>query len=125
MAAASVVSRVAVPTAVTASVTTGLAVAVNCATGSQRSPWLWLAVALLTVASFVATMWLYQRQRIGAGDVTVPSAGIDIADVEAVNLHARRVRSLYTGVSVVRSRFHGDIDLENVEVTLGDASHPQ
>ncbi len=57
MASGQSVWRVVVPTAVTAGVSTGLAVAVNYATGGDRSVWMWVAVVVLTVG--------FSRRRFG------------------------------------------------------------
>ncbi|WP_153347927.1 hypothetical protein [Nocardia aurantia] len=52
----------AVPTAVTAVVTTASSAVVNLATSDNAAWWLWLIAAGLTAISFGAALWLHLRQ---------------------------------------------------------------
>ncbi|MGX1805162.1 hypothetical protein ACWIGI_05560 [Nocardia sp. NPDC055321] len=70
-----VLKKVAVPTAVVAVVTTGLAVAVNMATGGDTRWWWWVIVAGLTAAGFVGSLWQFLRQSGTAPQETVQSSG--------------------------------------------------
>lgn len=120
MPTGSVVSRVAAPTGVTAGVTTILAVAVNLATNNAHSVWLWVAVVVLTVSSFGASMWLHRRQSQGDGPVL--PGGVDLSDVHGAALKIDTVRSPGTGVKVEKGKFGGDIDIR--DVTAGGEPSP-
>ncbi|MFD3706125.1 hypothetical protein ACFWUP_23550 [Nocardia sp. NPDC058658] len=61
---------VAAPITVAGAVSTGLAVAVNLATGGGPW-WLWAIVAALTVAGVATSVWLYHQQ--SPGPSTPPS----------------------------------------------------
>lgn len=62
MAARSVVVRVGIPTLVTAVLATFGMIAVNIATTeSTTGPWAWAAVAIVTLGSAAASLWLYRR----------------------------------------------------------------
>ncbi len=61
MAAHPMLQRVIVPTAVVTGLSTASAIAINLATGNDPGPFVWPAVVLPTVASFVASLWLHVR----------------------------------------------------------------
>ena len=64
--------RVVVPTVVVAVLTSGVAVMVNVATGGNAGWWAWLAVALLTPLTAVASLW---QQTAAHDDPPAPSVG--------------------------------------------------
>ncbi|MFC8529248.1 hypothetical protein [Nocardia sp. NPDC057227] len=112
----------AVPTAATALVTTGLAVAVNYATGGG-AVWVWMAVAVLTVAAFGASLWL-QFAAPAAGAVE-PVAGVDLRNVKSGGrMGFEKIRAPGVGVRARRVRSKGDMSFEDIEAGRGDASHP-
>ncbi|MGV9336957.1 hypothetical protein [Nocardia sp. NPDC003726] len=117
------VRRVAVPTGVTAVVTTGLAVAVNYATGGDHAAWAWVAVAVLTVAAFGTSLWLQLAAQPPA-PVPEPVAGIDIEDASAVrDMRFGQVHGPGPGVRGRRLQAGRDMTFDNVD-SRGDASHP-
>lgn len=122
MASWQTVSRVVVPTAVTAVMSTGLAVAVNYATGGDHSAWMWAAVSALTVGCFGASLWLAVRQTSPVAPE--PTSGVDLSDVKAGGLRIRGVRAAGTGVKVRKGSFRGDVDVSDIDGGRGDASHP-
>ncbi|WP_157115173.1 hypothetical protein [Nocardia niwae] len=112
-----------VPTAATAVLSTGLAVAVNYATGGGRSVWMWLAVAVLTVGVFATSLWMQRAQ--SSPVAPEPASGIELGDVRAGGgLRAEGVRAPGTGVRVSKGRFGGDLDFKDIDAGRGDASHP-
>ncbi|WP_327113960.1 hypothetical protein OHB12_33025 [Nocardia sp. NBC_01730] len=122
MTSGRVLARVAVPTAVTAVMSTGLAVAVNYATGGDHSLWMWIAVAVLTVGVFAASLWTQSAQYPTTGGD--PAArGILLRKIKSQGgLRADGVRSTGTAVEVDGGHFGGDMEFKNI--TGGDASHP-
>jgi hypothetical protein len=54
-----VTMRVVVPTVVVAVLTSGVAIMVNIATGGNAGWWAWLTVAVLTLLTAVASLWLH------------------------------------------------------------------
>ncbi len=59
-------------------VSTGLAVTVNYATGSGNSAWTWVAVGVLTVAVFAASLWMQNGQSTAARE---PVASLALSNV--------------------------------------------
>ncbi len=116
------VSRVIAPTAVTAVLSTGLAIAVNYATGGDHSVWMWVAVAVLTVGVFAASLWMQLAQ----SSANPQSArGVFLRKVKSRGgLRAEGVRAPGTGVEVDGGRFGGDLEFKDIDAGRGDASHP-
>ncbi|MEV0766144.1 hypothetical protein [Nocardia sp. NPDC050435] len=70
-----VLKKVALPTAVVAVVSTGLAVAVNMATGAEAQWWWWLIVAALTAAGFAGSLWQFLHQSETTTHRTIHASG--------------------------------------------------
>ena len=118
--------QVVAPTGLTALLSTGLAVAVNVATGDGPW-WMWLAVALLTLGVFAASLWLQYGQSSTGSSTSLPisSMGIDLSDVEAAGgMIADGVDATGTAVKVDKGRFGGSLEFKNIRAGHGDASHP-
>ncbi|MEV0031773.1 hypothetical protein [Nocardia sp. NPDC050793] len=98
---------------------TGLAVAVNYATGGDRSAWMWVTVAVLTVGVFAASLWA-QRAQSAPAAAPDPLPGLDIADAETVG--AMRFKGIR---GVIARRLRADeMSFEEINTGRGDASHP-
>ncbi|MET8779079.1 hypothetical protein ABZV58_29095 [Nocardia sp. NPDC004654] len=125
MVSGQTVSRVVVPTALAALLSTGLAVAVNYATGGGHSVWVWVAVAVLTVGVFAASLWMQLAQSSAAPQA---ARGIFLRKIKSRGgLRADGVRAPGTGVEVDGGRFGGDLEFKNIDAgrpDRGDASHP-
>ncbi|MFF5034493.1 hypothetical protein [Nocardia salmonicida] len=118
-----VVRRVAVPTGVTAVVTTGLAVAVNYATGGDHSMWAWVAVAVLTVAAFGTSLWLQFAAQPSA-PAPEPMPGMDVEDASAGrDMRFGQVHGTGPGVRGRRLQAGRDMTFDGTD-SRGDASHP-
>lgn len=115
------VSRVVVPTALTALTSTGLAVVVNLATGGGHSMWMWVAVAVLTLCGFGVSLWAQNRQPASAAPE--PTGEVAFTDVHARDLRAERVKAP-GGFKVKKGRLRGDISINDLDARRGDASHP-
>lgn len=114
--------KVAVPTAATAVVTSGLAVAVNVATDGG-AVWAWVAVAVLTAAAFAASLWLQL-----AAQPPAPAAesvgGIDVEDAHAgKNMRFGKVSGPGVRVRGRRLEAGEDMTFDGTD-SRGDASHP-
>ncbi len=118
------VRAVALRTGATAVVSTGLAVAVNYATGAAHSLWPWVAVVGLTVASFVIALEQSSRETAQSAFSREPAKGVELHNVTARGFRARHVKSSGTGVTAVDSHFVENVDVENVTAGHGDAPHP-
>lgn len=106
-------SRVVAPTAVTAVMTTGLAVAVNYATGGDHSMWTWTAVGVLTVGAFAASMWL---QHVQATPSPEPAVGMVLRNVKSGGgLRVKGIRASGTGVRAHKVRSRGDMSFEDID----------
>ncbi|MGV9540167.1 hypothetical protein [Nocardia beijingensis] len=118
------VRRVAVPTAVTAVFSTGLAVAVNYATGGDHSVWMWAAVAVLTVAAFVGSLWMQLAAGPpSAGAELVP--GVDLRNVKSGGrMGFKGIRAPGVGVRARKVQSGQDMSFEDIDAGRGDASHP-
>ncbi|MEU7221145.1 hypothetical protein [Nocardia iowensis] len=123
MADDSMVRRVAAPTAMTAVVSTALAVVVNLATSSVESRWLWVAVAVLTVVGFVASLWLYRRSD-HSPQPDRPPVGVDLGTVKARGFRIQGVRSTGDGVRLGKGRFRRDVDITDVAAGAGEGPDP-
>ncbi|MGY2112997.1 hypothetical protein ACW9HR_03665 [Nocardia gipuzkoensis] len=124
MASGQSVWRVVAPTAVTAGVSTGLAVAVNYATGGDRSAWMWVAVAVLTVGVFAASLWA-QRTESAPAAAPEPVAAVDFEKVEAdEGMWFKGIHAPKTAVRAREVRSGGPISVEDIKTGRGDASHP-
>ncbi|MFR9773176.1 hypothetical protein [Nocardia sp. SC052] len=119
------VSRVVAPTALTALLSTGLAVAVNYATGGGHSVWVWVAVAVLTAGVFAASLWMQLAQSSADSQ---PARGVFLRKIKSGGgFRADGVRAPGTGVEVDKGRFGGDLEFKNIDAgqpRRGDASHP-
>ncbi|WP_063010643.1 hypothetical protein [Nocardia nova] len=114
-------SRVVAPTAVTAVMTTALAVAVNYATGGDHSVWTWVAVAALTGGVFAASLWLQRGQSV-PGAAQEPLVGVDLQNVRAGKaLRVKGVRGSGAGVRARRVRSGGDMSFEDIDTGHGGA----
>ncbi|WP_229740406.1 hypothetical protein [Nocardia rhizosphaerihabitans] len=99
---------------------TGLAVAVNYATGGDHSAWMWVAVAALTVGVFAVSLWMQSGQSVAAGESVV---GVDLRNVKSGGaLRIRKIRG--GGVRAHKVRSGGDISFEDIDASRNDASHP-
>ncbi|MBV9314276.1 MAG: hypothetical protein JO100_11205 [Pseudonocardia sp.] len=71
--------RVAVPTAATAVVGSGVAVVINLATEWKTNPWAWIVVGVLTLLAMVLALWLAsgpdQGEGVGAEASSVSMSG--------------------------------------------------
>ncbi|WP_431957989.1 hypothetical protein [Nocardia lijiangensis] len=116
--------RVVLPTAVTAVLTTGLAVAVNYATGGDHSVWAWVAVVVLTVGVFAASLWVQRGQSTPATDREL-AIGVDLRNVKTKRgLLVKGVRSTGTGVRARRIRSGGDMSFEDIDTGRDNPTHP-
>ncbi|MBO0805647.1 MAG: hypothetical protein J2P25_21545 [Nocardiopsaceae bacterium] len=101
------------PTFVTAAITSGIAIAITYATARRNDIWAWVAVGVLTLASAVASVWLYLQQQ-----------GPDAAGVSGVAEVAIRRKSRIRAMRADASR-HARVDvgpgsdLDTLEVTAG------
>ncbi|WP_157171919.1 hypothetical protein [Nocardia higoensis] len=87
--------RVVVPTALTAVLSTGSAVAVNYATGGDHSGWMWVAVAVLTVGVFAVSLW---TQAAGSSTASQPMApGVVASGARSVAVHGSPAGPIRTG----------------------------
>ncbi|MEU1548966.1 hypothetical protein [Nocardia sp. NPDC005745] len=117
-------SRVALPTAATAATSTALAAAVNYATGSDHSAWTWVAVVVLTVGVFAASLWV-QRGQSTPPPESEPAVGVDLRDVKAGRaLRVRGIRATGTGVRARRVRSGGDMTFEDIHSGRDDTPRP-
>lgn len=115
VASGQTLSRVVAPTAVTAVLSTGLAVAINYATGGDHSGWMWVAVGALTVGVFAAALWVQHAQST-AGEQ--PRAGVDLRNVRAGR--ALRVKQVRGGVRARGVRSGGDMSFEDIDAGRDD-----
>lgn len=109
-----IMSRIALPTFVTAVITSGIAVAITYATAWRDNVWAWLAVALLTVISAAISVWLYAQQQ-GSG-TDEPSATSDI------NTALSGTSDISIGRKVVIPRRVRARALRS-KITVGDGTH--
>ncbi|MEV0360258.1 hypothetical protein AB0H71_29805 [Nocardia sp. NPDC050697] len=119
------VRKVAVPTAATAVVSSGLAVAVNVATDGG-AVWAWVAVAMLTVAAFATSLWLQLAAQPPAPAPVLPppAVGIDVEDASAGrDMRFGQVRGPGPGVRGRRLQAGRDMTFDGTD-NRGDASHP-
>lgn len=112
-------SRAGLHTAAGALVSTGLGIAVNLATSSTYSGWVWVAVGVLTVGVFGVSLWAQHNQS------AVSSAGeFDLGVVDAGrNLRFQNVRPR-GGFRIRKARSGQDMEFRDIEPGRGDASHP-
>jgi hypothetical protein len=116
--------RVVVPTTVTAGLSTGLAVAVNYATGGYHSAWMWVAVVVLTAGVLAASLWAQHTQSAPPA-AAEPVPGVDLRDVRAGRtMRFKGIRAPGAGVRARRVRSGGDMSFEDIDAGHGDASHP-
>ncbi|MBF6297765.1 hypothetical protein IU459_09430 [Nocardia amamiensis] len=112
------------PTAATAAMTTGLAVAVNYATGGDHSAWTWVAVAVLTVGVFAASLWV-QRGQSTPPPGHEPTVGVDLCNVKAGRiLRVKGIHATGTGVRARRVRSGGDMSFEDIDTGRNNPTHP-
>ncbi|WP_405180924.1 hypothetical protein OG225_06970 [Nocardia sp. NBC_01377] len=120
----SVWSRVVAPTAVTAVLSTALAVAVNIATGGGPW-WVWALVAVLTVAVFAVSLWIQLTGSAPAAG-TPPVAGVDLRNARSDG--AMRFEGIRAPGPAVRARdlaSKGDMSFKDLDAGHGGgASHP-
>lgn len=122
MAPGQTLSRVILPTAATAVMTTGLAVAVNYATGGDHSVWTWVAVVVLTVGVFAASLWVQSGQNTPPPG-RQPVVGVDLRNVKAGRaLRVKGIRATGTGVRARRVRSGGDMSFEDIHPGRDDAT---
>ncbi len=115
-------SRIVLPTAATAVMTTGLAVAVNYATGGDHSVWMWVAVGVLTVGVFAASLWVQRGQSAPSRE---PAAGVDLRNVKAGRaLRVNGIRAAGTGVRARKVRSGSDMTFEDIHTGRDDTTHP-
>ncbi|MFI7671712.1 hypothetical protein [Nocardia sp. NPDC049526] len=86
--------RVVAPVVAAAVISTGLAVVVNLATGGGPW-WLWVVVAVLTMAGIGASLWLYQRQSGTSGQRSQDS--VTASGARSVAVHGNPAGSISTG----------------------------
>jgi hypothetical protein len=104
-----IMSRIALPTFVTAVITSGIAVAITYATAWRDNIWAWLAVALLTVISAAISVWLYTQQQGSGTDELSGNSHIRLGrrtDARRVRVHAPR-----STITVGNRSRIGDIDV--------------
>ncbi|MGV9835332.1 hypothetical protein ACWDUL_14230 [Nocardia niigatensis] len=113
--------RVVMPTAATAVLATGLAVAVNYATGANHSVWAWVAVVALTVGVFAVSLWV---QHAPSTDREL-AIGVDLRNVKTERgLRVKGVRSTGTGIRAARVRSGGDMSFEDIRTGVDNPTHP-
>ncbi len=88
---------VAVPTAVIAVVGTGLAAAVNYATGERAVWWQWVIVAVLTVAYFLGSLWLHRRQSVVAESPRTNPGSVTASGTRSVAIGGNANGTISTG----------------------------
>ncbi|MBH0779820.1 P-loop domain-containing protein [Nocardia bovistercoris] len=121
MASGRVLARAAVPTAVTAVISTGPAAAVNYVTNGDFSLWIWASVAVLIIGVFAVAWWTRSLRSAAAGGGR--ARGILLRKVEARGgLLVHGIHSSGTAVEVDGGRFGGNIEVDGI--TAGDAAHP-
>lgn len=119
MATGQTLAGVVVPTAVTAAMSTGLAVAINYATGGGHSAWVWVAVVGLTVGVFAVSLWMQGGQSAAAGE----PVGVELRGVKAEGaLRVKKIRG--GGVSAHKVRSGGDMAFEDIDARRNDAPQP-
>ncbi|MGW6122366.1 hypothetical protein ACWFRF_25185 [Nocardia sp. NPDC055165] len=117
-------SRVVALTATTALMTTGLAVAVNYATGGDHSVWMWVAVVVLTIGVFGASLWAQSGQSTPAA-ASEPAIGVNLRNVKAGGaLRVKGIRAPGAGVRARKVRSEGDMSFENIDAGHDGASQP-
>jgi hypothetical protein len=114
-----IMSRIALPTFVTAVITSGIAVAITYATAWRDNVWAWLAVALLTVISAAISVWLYaQQQRPGTDessatrDINTALSGTSDISIGRKAISRRvRARALRSKITVGDGTYIDEIDV--------------
>lgn len=111
---------VVAPTGLTATLSTGLAISVNVATGGGHSVWAWVAVAVLTMGAFAVSLWIQQSAPLSAGSRRV--AGVDLRNVKVGrDLRLTGIRSRDAGVRVRRVRVGQDMTVDQIDGHGGGA----
>lgn len=87
---------VVTPVAVTAVVSTGLAVVVNLATGGGPW-WLWVAVVGLTTAGIAASSWQYRQQMIAPATPPNSRSSVTASGTRSVAVSGNPAGSISTG----------------------------
>ncbi|WP_280260739.1 hypothetical protein [Nocardia abscessus] len=115
-------SRAGWHTAAGALVTVGSGVAVNLATSGDYPGWVWVAVAVSTLAVFGVSLWAQHNQSPPAA---APAADVDMGILDAgENLRMGKVQSA-GGFRVQQARSGKDMEFGDIETGhSGDASHP-
>ncbi|MGW5317834.1 hypothetical protein [Nocardia thailandica] len=117
-------SRAGLHTAAGAVVTVGSGIAVNLATSGDYSPWIWVAVAVSTVAVFGVSLWTQHNQ--STPPPTPPgNVDVDLGSLDARgNLRLGNVQSA-GGVRIEQASSGKDMKIGNIETGRGGgASHP-
>jgi hypothetical protein len=111
----SVIARVAAPTAVVAAVTTGLSAAVNMATADHAAGWAWPVVAVLTMASCAASLWLYRRQSI-TDPVTTAGKRSAVTGASSGDGHGSTVTGDHTRLAEAPGAVIGAVGDHNIQI---------